>query len=236
MLTRLLRCFPVLTAVSLLALACADASWEATRRADTVASYHQFLRDNPKASQVVQAEERIEFLRVQNRPSVEAFLRFEEAYRDSPWLWELAAVVEPHFFEKAHAENTPESYREFLQRYPDGALSRRARGNLEYVAEVQHRATAPVLREFLEAFPGSDFASEAQTTLDLLVSRRSTAIARLAVRVDVSANVADAERVRRGFMSVVERDYEHTGIEVVTVPAGEDVPPDQSQEPARVGV
>jgi hypothetical protein len=207
-----------------LALSCADTSWEATRRADTVAAYHQFLRDNPKASQVVQAEERIEFLRVQNRPSVEAFMRFEKAYPDSPWLWELAAVVEPHFFEKAHAENTPESYREFLRRYSDGALTRRAKGNLEYVAQVQYRATGAVLQEFLKAFPDSDFATEAQKTLDLLESRRSTAISRMAVRVDVSANVADATRVRNGFASVVKRDYQRTGIEVITVPAGEDVP------------
>lgn len=222
--TRLLRCASALTAVSLLTLACADTSWEAARRADTVAAYHQFLRDNPKSARVLEAEERIEFLRVRNRPGVEAFTRFETLYRDSPWLPDLAVVAEPHFFEKARAESTPSSYREFLRRYPKGQLTKRARGNLEYVDRVQHEATGPVLREFLNAFPDSDFAPEARSTLELLDSWRNTTIDRLAVRVDVSANVTDAERLRRGFASVVSRDYEHTGIEVFLVPAGEDIP------------
>jgi hypothetical protein len=210
--------------LSILALACADSSWEAARRADTVAAYHQFLRDNPDSGRKRDAEQRIAFLRVKVRPTVATFEAFEKEYPDSPMLAELSDLVEPLFLDAARSDNTVEAYREFLRRFPNGELRGRAEGNLAYVESVQQRPTPAALREFLEAHPDSDYAGEARETLALLESRRTTSIRSLAIRVDVASNVEDAERVRQGFASVVARDYGEAGIQTTVVPPGEPIP------------
>lgn len=218
------RCALPVALACVVTLGCAEMSWDAARREDTIKAYHQFLRDNPGSSRKDDAQQRIAFLRVKNRPTTHGFEDFEETYEGSPMVWELAEVVEPLFFHDARHENTPAAYRAFLQRYPNGQLTHRAEGNLAYVERVQYRPTATELRSFLETYPESDFVAEARRTLQLLESRNNTTISSLAVRVDVSANVAETERVRRGFASVVARDYEGTGIHVSMVPPGEGIP------------
>jgi len=116
---------------------CADASWQSVRRHDTVASYHKYLRDNPSSSHAPEAKERIAFLRVKAVPTVAAFEEFQAEHPRSDYLDELRSLVEPLYFENARWENTPEAYREFLNRYPEGDLSRRALGNLVYVEQVR---------------------------------------------------------------------------------------------------
>jgi hypothetical protein len=224
MYSRRFRWVSIAALVSVTVLGCADTSWDAARRADTVAAYHQFVRDNPDSNLVPDAEERIAFLRVRNRPSIEAYRDFESTYPLSPMLAELSESMEPLFFDQARDMNTPEAYQAFLTRYPGGTLSQQAEGNLSYVSRVQHNANPSVLRSFLESYPQSDFATEARTTLELIELRRSTTIGSLAVRVDVSANVDEGERVRRGFASMVSEKYQEAGIPVSLIAGGEPIP------------
>ncbi len=223
-LSRLSRGAALSALLSILALGCADTSWEAARRADTVAAYHQFLRDHPGSSRARDAQQRIAFLRVKARPTVSAFEQFEKEHPDSPLLAELSDLVEPLFLEAARSENTPEAYGAFLRRFAEGQHRARAEGNLAYVESVRDRPTPAALREFLERHPESDFAGEARATLELLESRRTTSIRSLALRIDIASNVEEAERVRQGFAAIVARDYREAGIEVSLVPPGEPVP------------
>jgi hypothetical protein len=223
-LSRLSRGAALAALLSVLSLGCAVNSWDDARRADTVAAYHQFLRDHPGSSHTREAQERIAFLRVKARPTVAGFQEFEKEFPDSPLLAELAEIVEPLFLDAARSENTPEAYRRFLERFGDGSFRPRAEGNLEYVERVREQPSPTALREFLERHPESDFAGEARATLELLESRRATAIRSLALRIDIASNVEEAERVREGFAAVVARDYREAGIEVSLIPPGEPVP------------
>jgi outer membrane protein assembly factor BamD (BamD/ComL family) len=216
----------LVTLLTSMAFGCADTSWEATRRKDTVAAYHQFLRDNPHSPKATNAEEQIAYLRVQAIPKIAAFEEFAAKYPESAHLAELREHLEPHYFERARAANSKASYQAFLARYPSSTLTPKAMGNLVYIDSVQDDPSVDRLRGFTEKYPDSDFAAEADKTLDILELRRATTIGRLAVRVDVAPNVAQPERVRRGFAAVVARHYQEQGVEVGLIPAGGEAPPD----------
>jgi hypothetical protein len=211
-------------AAALLILAgCANSSWEGAREKNTVGAYHQFLRDHPDSRYSAEARERLAFLRVKTLPTLEAFEEFQSVYPGSPLTAELRDVVEPLYFEQARARNSSASYNEFLDNYPSGHLTAKGRGNLFYVENVRDQTTPEKLRGFIAAHPDSDFVPEAQRTLSLLESQRSTRIRSLGVRVDVAPNVVQANRVRRGFAAVVARRYREAGVDVQVIPPGEGI-------------
>jgi hypothetical protein len=82
------------------------------------------------------------------------------------------------------------------------------------------------LREFLREFPESDFVAEAKRSLDLVAFKSETTVKHLGVRVEVSPNAAQPQRVRRGFVSVVARQYREHGIDVTLLPDGSEQSPD----------
>lgn len=217
----ILRLTGTLVAAAVLVTGCADSSWEGARHKNTVGSYHQFLRDHPSSHHAIEARERLAFLRVVNGPTLESFEEFQSVYPDSPLTLELRDVVEPLYFELARSSNAPQDYAAFLDRYPDGNLTAKARGNLIYVSNVRDSPTPVSLRQFVDAHPDSDFVNDAERTLALIELRRDTAIRTLGVRVDVAPNVTQASRVRRGFAAVVARNYREAGIDVKLIPAGE---------------
>ena len=217
----ILRLTGTLVAAAVLVTGCADSSWEGARHKNTVGSYHQFLRDHPSSHHAIEARERLAFLRVVNGPTLEAFEEFQSVYPDSPLTLELRDVVEPLYFELARSSNAPQDYAAFLDRYPDGNLTAKARGNLIYVSNVRDSPTPVSLRQFVDAHPDSDFVNDAERTLALIELRRDTAIRTLGVRVDVAPNVTQASRVRRGFAAVVARNYREAGVDVKLIPAGE---------------
>ncbi len=219
---------PLALLMSFLSFGCADSSWEGARRADTVAAYHQFLRDHPRSGRATEAEQRIAFLRVKARPGVSAFEDFERKFAGSALIAELEPIVEPLYLEAARVENSPEAYRRFLSRFPAGTLEARARGDLYYVESIGTTPSSEVLEAFLREHADSDFAAEARATLDLLRSHSTTTIGSLVLRVDVASTVDDPERVRAGFASVVEREYRGVGIEVTLLPQEESVDPGQA--------
>ena len=219
----------VLGAVALVAamtVGCADTSWEGTQRANTVAAYTRFLRDNPESQYAPAAEERIAFLRVTTHQTIDSYRKFVQTYPQSPLTSELATVMEPQFFEQARETNTSAGYQEFLANYPDGQLARRVKGNLAYVEMAATEPSVNSLREFLREFPESDFAADAQRSLDLIAFKSETTVKHLGIRVEVAPNAAQPQRVRRGFVSVVARNYREHGIEVTLIPTGSEPSPD----------
>jgi hypothetical protein len=210
------------------ALACASwgSSWESARHANTVAAYSRYLRDNPNSAHSAEAQERIEALRVLAHQTIQAHEQFIEKYPQSPLLPELRTAMEPLYFAKARNDNSPASYRTFLATYPDGALAARAKGDLAYVEMLATHPSVATMREFMRDYPESDFATDAQRSLDLVAFKRETAISHLGIRVEVSPNTAQPQRVRRGFVSVVAREYREHGVDVTFIPTGAEPTPD----------
>ncbi len=203
---------------------CADTSWDEARRSDTVAAYHQFLRDHADSSYAAEAQERVDYLRVRTHQTIESFEAFEQGYPQSALLEELRAFVEPLYFEAARTANSIEAYQKFLRRYPSGEMSTRALGNLVYVETVRESPTDDVLQDFVDNHRDSDFFTEARRGIDLREMRTRGDIHWLPVRVNVAANVKQAERVRRGFAAVVARRYRELGIQVSMTPPNENTP------------
>lgn len=166
------------------------------------------------------------FLRVQSLPSLKGYEEFESVYPESSLTTELQGVVEPLYFEASRAENSEAAYRKFLDRYPTGEYATRAQGNLHYIRSVRSDPSVQSLRSFTAANPNSDFAPEAQRTLALLDSHKNTQIRHLGVRVEVSPNVTQAQRVRRGFVSVVAKAYKPARVRVSMISPGEGASPE----------
>ena len=202
------------------ALGCAAASWEGARQANTVAAYSRYLRDNPKSAHAAEAQERIDALRVLAHQTIEAHEKFIETYPQSELLLELKAAMEPLYFTRARNQNTPTAYHAFLAQYPDGQLARRANGDLAYVEMIENHPSVATMREFMRQYPESDFATDAQRSLDLVSFRKETAIHHLGVRIEVSPNTAQPQRVRRGFVGVIAREYAEHGVDVTFIPTG----------------
>jgi len=207
-------------ALALGALGCAEATWEGAQSANTVASYSRFLRDNPNSEHAKDAQEHIAALRVLGHQTIEAHQKFLETYPQSALLPELHRAMEPLYFQRARSANTAEAYNQFLSDYPDGELSRRANGDLAYVRMVGSNPSIATLREFMRQYPESDFATDAQRSLDLVAFKRETAIKHLGIRVEVSPNTAQPQRVRRGFVAIMAKEYREHGVDVTFIPTG----------------
>jgi hypothetical protein len=211
------------------ALGCATlmgSSWESARHANTVAAYSRYLRDNPNSAHSAEAQERIDALRVLAHQTIQSHEQFIEKYPQSALLPELRTAMEPLYFAKARTDNSPASYQTFLNTYPDGALATRAKGDLAYVEMLATHPSVATLREFMRDYPESDFATDAQRSLDLVAFKRETAITRLGIIVEVSPNTAQPQRVRRGFVAVVAREYREHGVEVTFIPTGAEPTPE----------
>jgi hypothetical protein len=199
-------------------LACADAAWLSVRERDSERDYNQYLRSNPDSPHAEEARQRLDYLRVRSTKKTAAFEAFAAKYPQSPWLEDLRTDMEPVYFSAARSANTPEAYRAFMASYPAGTLTARAAGNLVYVEQIRGSDSPEQMQAFLQRHPESDFAIEARQSLDLLELRRTTRIRRMGVRVEVAPNVAQPQRVERGFAAMVARRYAELGIPVEFIP------------------
>ena len=57
-------------------LGCADRAWEAALRADAPAAYYRYMRDHPDSPRVADAQERLDFHKLQRNLSLAAFDEF----------------------------------------------------------------------------------------------------------------------------------------------------------------
>ena len=104
-------------------LGCAGSAWRHARSEDTISAYHAFLRgfpgqplqrSGPRAARASRGSRSI-----RHAAGVEAF---RARYSTPELIAELDPLVEELFFHHARAVGTAESYRSFLERYPNGSL------------------------------------------------------------------------------------------------------------------
>jgi hypothetical protein len=123
------------------------------------------------------------------------------------------------FFRQARARGSAAAYRDFLADFPDGRLTQRAQGNLEYLQANGFDGDAARLAEFARSRPDSDFAAEAERTASGVDVRQRTAFRRVALVIDVQADLASADRLRRLFTERARAAYQRAGLTLV--PAGQ---------------
>jgi hypothetical protein len=208
------RIAAVAAALAASLVGCASSAWRHARSDDSITGYHTFLEDYPDSRFSEQARARLELARIKKRPTRAGAEAFRAKYSDPELVAELAPFVEELLFRHARAVGTTESYREFVTRYPSGALSTRATGNLSYLEHDGFGGNLEALAKFAEEYPTSDYASEARRSVAGLRLRGATAFDRVGVVVDVNAGTPGADRLRRVFRDRAAAAYAAAGMKV----------------------
>lgn len=203
-------------------VACAGGAWKRARSEDTVAAYHGFLREYPSSDYAEEARARMEFVRVRNKPSREAFDHFRKKWPESPLVDELRPFVEEYFFAAARARGTVAAYQEFLADFPDGAQAARARGNAEYVEKGGFSGRLDALADFAKRHPESDYAAEAQRSVASVSVRAKSGFRRVALVLDIHPTTPGADRLARVFSERARAAYEAAGIELLAASGPKD--------------
>ncbi len=197
-------------------LGCAGSAWRAARSEDTISAYHTFLRNFPDSGFSAQARARLELARLKKRPTRAGVEGFRAKYGDPNLLAELNPFVEDLLFRHARAVGTPESYRKFIEQYPNGSLSLRAAGNLVYLENEGFSGDLEALARFAEEHRTSDYAAEAGRSISAVQLRNSTGFGRVGVVIDVSASTPGADRLRRVFRDRAAAAYAAAGMATET--------------------
>jgi hypothetical protein len=195
---------------------CAGSDWRHARSEDSISGYHAFLKDHPDSRYSDQARSRLELARIKKQPTRASADAFRARHSDPDLLAELDPLIEELLFRHARAVGTSASYREFLERYPKGALSARAAGNLAYLEHDGFAGDLESLQRFAEQHPTSDYASEARRSVADLRVRGATAFDRIGIVVEVDATTPGADRLRRVFRERAVAVYSVAGMKVET--------------------
>jgi hypothetical protein len=196
---------------------CAGTAWRHARSEDTITAYHAFLKDHPDSRFSDQARARLELARIKKSPTRSSVEAFRARYSTPELSAELDPLVEDLFFQHARAVGTVEAYRSFVERYPDGSLTPRARGNLAYLENDGYRGDVGALARFAADHPTSDYAAEAARSVVATQLRSSTGFGRIGVVVDVDASTPGAERLRRVFRDRAAITYAAAGLATETL-------------------
>ena len=202
----------VALALAVSAFGCAGTAWRHARGEDSIAGYHAFLEDYPDSRFSEQARARLDLARLKKRPTRAGADAFRAKYNDPELLAELDPFVEELLFRHARAIGNPDAYREFLERYPSGALSSRAAGNLDYLEHDGFSGDLAALAKFADEHPTSDYSAEARRSVSDLRLRSATAFDRVGVVVDVNGSTPGADRLRRVFRDRAAAAYAAAGI------------------------
>ena len=211
------RIAAVLGVLAVAVVGCAGSAWRDARHEDTISAYHTFLREFPDSSFTGQARARLELARVRKRPTRIAFEAFRERYGSRELLAELRPYVEDSLFQHARAVGTIESYRAFLEQYPDGKLTGRARGNLEYLENEGFGEDVQALAIFATQHPTSDYAAEAARSAFAVTLRGTSGFSRVGLVVDVNPSTPGADRLRRVFQDRAVAAYASAGMKITPV-------------------
>ena len=159
-----------------IALSCAGRSFDAARAEDTAAAYHRYLREHPDSRYAEQARQRLEFVRIRSKPSVETYEAFAKRWPQSPLLAELRVLVGEPAFAQARARGTAQAYREFLEKFGESPHAQRALANAAYINARGFGGRPAALADFARRYAESDFAAEAARSAASLEARaRSSA-------------------------------------------------------------
>lgn len=173
---------------------CVGSAWKQTVREDTPAAYYRFMRDHSDSKYVDDARERLEFHKLKRSPSLAGFEKFRKEYPNSQLVAELHPALEKPAFEAARSQGTVQAYRDFLDSFPRGDFSARARGNALYIEAAGFGGDAKALGDFASEHPSSDFAPEAERTAASAMASPEERLA-LAIRpmIELEGRVADVD-------------------------------------------
>ena len=211
-------------AAAMLSLGCTGMAWKKALRTDSAAGYYQYIRDHPKSDYVADAEQRIAFHKVLRRPDLTGYRRFQSEYPDSMLLPKLRVAIEELAFEAAMAAGTADAYRSFQKEFADGTNVRRAAGNAEYLAANGFGHRPAELQAFASRYPESDFAAEAQRSLQALETRSQTRFRRVGLEIKIRRGTPEAKRIAKAFSDRAAKIYRDSGLELVPARRGVELP------------
>ena len=199
-----------------LAFGCAAQNWERARTEDTPAAYRHFLADNPRSSHAAEARERLDYLQAKREGTQVALERFRKDHPTSAFLADLQTAAASRDFEAARSEGSAEAYERFADRFGEGDLVERARGNAEYLRHGGFSGRPEELAAFAQRHPTSDYAAEALRTLSVLKLRNSGAFPSVGLRIEIAPGVGDADRLRNAFTERAKETYADAGVRLLT--------------------
>jgi hypothetical protein len=197
----------------------AGGSWRRARNEDTIAAYHRFLREYPQSRYSDRARARLDLARVKKHPTPAGIDAFRAKYSDPELLEELKPHVEAVLFQQARAAGSAESYRQFLDEYPTGALARRAQGNLAYLENGGFGVDTKALAGFAGEHPMSDYAAEAVRSVSALRVRSATGFDRVGLVIEVVDRTPGGERLRQVFRERAVAAFAAAGIATQDLPS-----------------
>ena len=185
--------------VAPIALACAGRGFEEARTEDTAAAYHRYLREHPDSQHAEEARQRLEFVRIRSKPSVEAYEAFAKRWPQSPLLAELRVLAAEPAFARARAWGTAQAYREFLEEFGESPHTQRARGNAAYVEARGFGGRPEALADFAARYAESDFAAEAARSAASLEARARSGFQRAGLVIEFSSSTQGRQRLAQVF-------------------------------------
>ena len=215
------------------ALACADRTWHAVLFEDTAVGYARFIHENPESSHRALAEEHLAYQKVRKSPSLESYEQFQARYPQSPLSRHLFGLLEAEFFHRARAAGTPDAYREFLEKFPQGQWRARAQGNLVYHEASGFGARGADLALFAARHPESDFAEEARRSAEVMALLSGSRFDQVRLSIQMDSTVDEPEKIRARFTRLARIAYARAGIVLITAGSSDgEVPvhPGQSAE------
>jgi hypothetical protein len=213
-------CFRAALVVALLTLTgCVGGAWKRALEEDTSAAYYRFMRDHGESKYADEARQRLDFHKLKRNPTLAGFDSFRKQYPGSALIAELHPVLEKPAFDLARAQGTYVAYREFLAGFSSGTLASRAEGNAVYVEAQGFGGDAARLASFAKRYPDSDFAAEAERTVEAVAARRAGRIDRVGLVLRIAASTPERKRVREVLVDRIEELMERVGVELVEIPA-----------------
>jgi len=196
--------------------------FEAAHAEDTAAAYHRYLREHPDSQYAEEARQRLEFVRIRSKPSVEAYEAFAKRWPQSPLLAELRVLVAEPAFVQARAWGTAQAYHEFLEEFGESPHAQRARGNAAYVEARGFGGRPEALADFAVRHAESDFAAEAARSAASLEARARSGFQRAGLVIEFSPSTPGRERLARVFAESAVASFAAAGVELVPLTGADD--------------
>ncbi len=204
-----------------LSTGCLGGAWKRALEEDTPAAYYRFMREHGDSKYAAQARERLDFHKILRDPSLREFETFRKRYPDSELVERLYPALQEPAFEAARARGTAEAYREFLAGFATGEFARRAEGNAVFIEAQGFGGDPDRLAEFATAHPDSDFAAEAERTVEAVALKRGGTIDRVGLVLEVDPETPERKRVEQALLDRITKLTERVGIRIVQVPASQ---------------
>jgi hypothetical protein len=203
---------------SLMLTACIGDPWRQVNKKNTLADYRRYIQQYPESRNRVRAEENIEYLQLERKPSLDGFASFMAKYPNTKLVDSLRDELEAKAFARARFAGTPAAYTEFMALYPDGAFSERALGNQVYLEANGFSHGARSLAEFAKSHPASDYAAEAIRSVRAVRLKGREQFDRVGLLIRISPQTPEASRVAGAFKDRAQRHFKSAGQKLVSIP------------------